>query len=249
MPALTTPSPYPRSRYTLEELIDRVRGDLSLRGSSFLTDAEIIDWLNDAQEEFARETKWFKYSLSLSTVANQAEYDFPDGASAQVLTVDWVRLDDRDLYPLRGQSMLDRGNWAWRDQQGTPTHWFLRGVAKIRLWPTPTAASANGLDLFGTGLPPVVTNNQDQFYIPNGYDPALLAYAKMMATRKDAHGEGARRVGMYEADWMALVKKGQLDVSGANEWEQVFAGEAALGQASPTTPGYIPFFTNITAPP
>lgn len=247
MPALTTPTPYPRSRYTLSEMIARVRGDLALSGSSFLTTDEITDWLNDGQEEFARETRWFKFSLSLSTVAGTAEYAFPDGASAQVLTIDWVRLDDRDLWPLRTQARLDRGDWDWRDQQGTPTHWFLRGMSAIRLWPTPSASSSNGLDVYGTGLPPVVTNPEDQFYIPNGYDAALIAYGKLMATQKDAHGEGARRAGIYEREWARALHQGKLSVAEANEWSQVLMGEDAFGGRGPGWMS-IPPFTSIGGP-
>jgi hypothetical protein len=114
-------------------MITRVKRDLSLDGSSFLSDADITEWLSEAQEIFARETRWFKFSLSLSTVVGTAEYAFPDAASAQVLTIDWVRLDDQDLWPLRTQGRLDGASWDWRDQQGTPTHWFVRGMSQIRL--------------------------------------------------------------------------------------------------------------------
>jgi hypothetical protein len=228
-------------------MITRVKRDLSLDGSSFLSDADITEWLSEAQEIFARETRWFKFSLSLSTVVGTAEYAFPDAASAQVLTIDWVRLDDQDLWPLRTQGRLDGASWDWRDQQGTPTHWFVRGMSQIRLWPTPGTASADGLEIYGTGLPPVVSEDDEQLYCPNSYDHALLAFAKMRASEKDAHGEGARRFGKYEREWEEALRAGKLSVSQADEWAQVFLGENALMGHGP---GYrqIPPFTSITAP-
>lgn len=248
MPALTTAPPYPRSRLTLTETITRVKRDLGLSGSNLLSTEDITEWLNQAQEEFAKETRWFKFSLSISAVASQAEYPFPDAAAAQVLSIDWVRVDDRDIYPLGSQGRLDRGAFDWRDQVGTPTHWFLRGMSTLRLWPTPSAAGSANIDVFGTGLPPVIAHPEDQFYVPNGYDAAFQAYAKMRATQKDAHGEGARRLGMFEAEWMRALEKGKQSVSEADEWSQVFLGRDAL-----TQDGWgsmqIPPYTNIQAPP
>ncbi len=247
MPGLTTAAPYPRSRITLSEYIDRVKGDLALRGSSFLTDAEVTAWGNEGQDIFARETRWFKFSLSLSVVSGTAEYPFPDAASAQVLSIEAVRLDDNTLYPLP-QHRLDRTHYEWRDQSGTPTHWLLRGASSIRLFPTPSASSVEGLDVFGTGLPPVVANPDDQFYIPNGFDHALLAYGKMMATRKDAHGEGSRRAGLYEREWMEALDRGKQAMAEVGEWTVHSMGSDALH--GPDWPGSaVPFFTNITAPP
>jgi len=247
VPALSSSVPYPRSRLTLSEIVTRVKRDLSLDGSNLLSTADITEWLNQAQEIFARETLWFTYALSLSTVINQAEYAFPDAAAAQVLTVEWVRLDDQDLTPMRSQGRLDFSAFDWRDQTGRPTHWWLRGMNAIRLWPTPSTASSNGLDVYGRGLPPVVLEAGDQFYIPNGFDDALQNYAKMMATRKDAHGEGARRAGLYERDWEMALEKGKRAVAQSDEWEEVGLGRDALRGASS---GYrlIPPFTNLSSP-
>lgn len=48
MPALLSPETAPRSESTLADMMDRVRGDLGLRDSSFLTDTDLTNWLNEA---------------------------------------------------------------------------------------------------------------------------------------------------------------------------------------------------------
>lgn len=244
MPALTTPTPYPRARLTLNEMVTRVKRDLSLDGSNLLSVADIVEWLNEAQEIWARETRWFKYSLSLSTVADQSEYPFPDSAAAQVLSIEHVRLDDQDLVPLHTQRRLDFAPSNWREQTGTPSHWFLRGMTVIVLWPAPDSASADGLSVYGTGLPPVVSEPEDQCYIPNSYDHALLAYAKWRASEKDAHGEGTRRLGRYEREWEDALRAGKLSVSEADEGAQVFLGSDALYGRGPGW-ATIPPYTDI----
>src|SRR5213593_2536538 len=67
----------PHSRFTQTQLIDRVRGDLGLRTSNFLTDAEIALWAIEASDIASRESKWYHTSTTVNSVAGTKEMDLP----------------------------------------------------------------------------------------------------------------------------------------------------------------------------
>lgn len=246
MPAIASPTPSPRTTRTRAEFIARVRSDLGLTGSSLLGTDEIGDWLIEAQERFAVETHWFRAGHNMGVTDGTAEYDLPSTASYRCLMIEEVWHNDLPLYASTREKVAS-GSPNWRTQEGTPFCYFLRGNSSVYLYPTPGTTDADALDLYFAALPPKVTAAGDQYYLPHGFEDYLLNYACWRASVKDAHGEGARRVEMYLGLWMKDLERGKQKVQEADNQEVVSMGEEAV-YGRQAGGGFIPYFTNITAP-
>jgi hypothetical protein len=210
------------SSFTKAEYRDRVRGDLGLRSNALLTDAEIDGWGHESQREVARITGWLrKTGTGIDVTAGTAEYDVPVDA----LAIEDVRYLGRTLQRVSIRD-LRRNDPDWRDIEGTPTHWYLRGMTAIGLHPNPTATDAGALVPHYTYFPAVPATDSDFYTVPTVLDRVLISYGKMMASQKDSIGEGRDRVALYRAEWeqglreiAALVgeaAEGNLTVLGAN---------------------------------
>lgn len=247
MPDILNPAFSPRSIWTLLELRDRVRGKLALRSTSFIGDDEATDWLNEAQVEIARIWKWFRQTILASTVAAQAEYNLPQPAAARCLSIEEMFYDDLEIQFLRPEQ-LSRYQGNWRTETGRPWGWMVRGDHAYRLYPIPDASTANILSIIYSALPPEVTAPEDKFYIPHGWDTALMHYACWQGSIKDAHGEGSRRVDLFERLWLRDLTMIGEDVHDAAEPHVASFGAENLRRVTGPWP-YVPAYTNIQAPP
>ncbi len=209
-----------RSRLTMKQLRDRVKGDLGLRSSNLIQDEDIDAWGVDAQTEIAEITHWYRTSTSVSSTADTALYDLP----TDCLALEEVWHNDLPLCPIR---LVDfyRTHPNWRqDDSGTPTHWYVRGMTAYGLHPAPDATVANAIDLFYTALPPTPTLNTDTYYIPTALSEALVCYCKMRASEKDATGEGGRRFELYRNEWEQWKRKAMELVGSVSEGEVTVVG-------------------------
>jgi hypothetical protein len=77
MPDLLFPSDYTRSSYTLEDLSDRVLGDLGLRNNNLITSGDIRRWGVEAQTILARDTRSFHLVVVSGVTSGTAEYPIP----------------------------------------------------------------------------------------------------------------------------------------------------------------------------
>jgi hypothetical protein len=182
-----------KSRLTVKTLRDRVRGDLGMRSNALLTDEDIDAWALAWQTECAALTHWYRTSDLVNTTADTALYDLP----TDCIALEEVRHNDLPLTLVR---LVDfyRDNPNWRaDDSGTPTHYYLRGTTAYGLYPTPDTTATDEVELFYTAFPPALTLNSDTYYIPTALEEGLVDYCKLMASEKDASGEGARRVDLY----------------------------------------------------
>lgn len=221
MPDLLLTATATRSLHTLAEMIDRVRGDTGMRGSNYVTDAEIIDWLWEGQSAIARETRWYREGpTALAITSGTATYQFP----ARAITIEEVWYEDTFL-PYYNTADFNRylGNWRG-DSNATPQYWTLRGTSAIQLQPPPDTTSSTILEVVFTGLPPKVTTTSETLYVPYGRDDALIIYGKLMLSAKDAAGEGAKRVAMYDQQWQMALAEIKDQVNKASEAEELVIG-------------------------
>lgn len=72
----------------IETLLAEVRDQLDQPDSSYLTDALIVRWLNQAQRVVARKTKCLKKEATIPTIADQFAYELTDCMG--VITVMYV---------------------------------------------------------------------------------------------------------------------------------------------------------------
>ncbi len=197
---------YPRSTITQTAMLDRVRGDIGLRGNNLLTDADIIAWANEIQTEIAQRFRWYRTASSIDSVASTKEYALPVG----LIAIEEVYYNDR---PLMRMNLSDfETNYAYFRQQniGTPTFYYLRGNSGIGFQATPGDSITNGIFLVYIGTPPVPASGSDFYTVPYGGERAIISGAKLRAAEKDSSGEGARRYDMllkrHEENMMMLQR-------------------------------------------
>lgn len=209
-----------KSTFTVKQLRDMVLGDLGLRSSNLVLPEDIDRWAYNAQTELATLTHWYRTSTTDDTVADQALYDLP----TDCIALEEVWHEDVPLCQIR---LVDfyRSNPNWRqDGSGTPTHWYLRGTTAYGLHIPPGSSTVGAIELFYTAIPPALTLNSDQYYVPTALQDAIVAYCKFMASDKDANGEGGRRVDRWERKWNEWLKKAMAYVGNVAEGEQCVVG-------------------------
>lgn len=234
MPALLSDQTAPRSTLTLLEMRDRVRGDLGLRDSSLLTDTDITGWLNEAQDIIARETGWYRTSLLTGTTSGTKEYALPLPSTGRCLRIEEIKYDAEQLTAVTLDQLLKLDPRYRQAGNGTPWLYYVRGSSGFGLHYTPNVTDTDNLLVIYVAKPPRVSAANDFFYVPHALEDGLLIYAKKLASEKDAYGEGARRVGIYAAEWREFMKMAKAQVNAVAERVVTVAGEDALyGEPGP----------------
>lgn len=247
MPALLSPETAPRSEMTVADFMDRVRGDLGLRDSSFLTDADLVAWGNEAQDLIAVETHWYRTSHVTGTTAGTKEYSLPAPTTGRCLSIEEIVYDNEQLIPTT-LDQLQRWDWEYRQSgNGRPQWFYPRGNSGFGLHYTPDTTDIDILTIIYVGKPPRVTGSLDLFYVPHGAQDGLIIYAKMLASEKDAHGEGARRLASYQSQWSMYMARVKKQIGKVSERRIVSMG-GDMNEFEDAWDGRIPFYTNIAAP-
>lgn len=247
MPAFLSPELAPRSRDTLTTLIDRVRGDLGLRDNAYVTDADITRWLNEAQSKIAREGRWFRVAAVVGVTAGTKEYEIPDPTSGRLLAVEQVWLSGVQLYPVALETLalsepdyLDQSN-------GSPYWYYLRGATAIGLHPTPSTTALTGLTVMGPAEPPHISAGDDTFYVPQTGQDALVNYACFRASIKDAHGEGGKRLSLFQGLWEQNLRQIIDEANSTSDTEQIIVGEQSILDGSESGYPRVPFTTLVVS--
>jgi len=230
MPNIVTSSNYSRSYYTLEELVDRVKGDLGYRNTNVVTSGDVTNWANEAQTTLARETKAFHLIVTSGTTSGVTEYPLPADSLGRAVSVEEVLYSGTPLIPIALNELSARDYW-WRTRAaGTPQYYYLRGFSAIGLYPCPDTTDSDTLTVVITATPPQVTAPEDFFYIPTGCDDALIVYCKLMASIKDGYGEGKSRIDFFTREWERCKQEAKQTVGEVAQEEHLRMGEnAAFG--------------------
>ena len=140
------------------------------------SDVELTQWLNDAENIWARRTFCLLDDTSdftqVTTVATQRDYTL----DARLLGVSSVKTSD-DVWLRKFQ-----GSTQMTTASGTPRSWLLRGTHTLVLWPTPDAAYTLQLMTARLPLTPMEVET-DEPEIPEHYHLALCDWAGYRALR------------------------------------------------------------------
>jgi hypothetical protein len=224
-------APVQKSRFTIATFYDRVRGNCALRGSNRVTDADILEALNEACDEIAQETHWYRTSSSINATDGVKEYDLPAG----ILTVEevWWNPLSRRLFPVSPPELEDlygsTPNWRYASE-GTPTHYYVQVNSALGVHPTPDATTANAIFVVWTGLPPRADSSDDFLFHPAGHERTVINYACWKASLKDATGEGAKRLDHFRAAYVEGLSKCKRQVEALFEEGMTVYGEYGTGR-------------------
>lgn len=227
MPASLTSHSYTRSSYTLDDLVDRVLGDMAYRNNNFITSGDVRRWANEAQTILARDTRSFHLVLTSGVTSGTSEYPIPDDVIGRTIGIEEVLHDGIPL-PCFAINRLYAENPYWRDAPaGTPRAYYHRGFATVGLYPTPDTTDSDILTLVVTAIPPEVTEAEDNFYVLHGLEDALVTYCCLKASLKDSYGEGKERIAIYREEWRICQRRAQEVAASMNEGERLRYGEDA----------------------
>jgi len=129
---------------TITEITTDVRSLINEATASFWTDVEIARWANEGQEIFCTKTrclsKWYTYTLKAADIVNNREVRLYSDFIA--FGEGGVTVSDKQIQPT---SLVALNEWAgnWRDNTGTPTHYYLRGDS-IGFVPRPSVGDVIG---------------------------------------------------------------------------------------------------------
>ncbi len=240
MPAILLETLYTRTSYTLADAVTEVLSDLALDDNTVITSGDVRRWMNRAQDIIARDTQAFEVTTVMGVTSGTYEYALPSESAGRAIAIIEVLYNDDPLPFLSlGQLYAYDPNWRIRGN-GTPQFYYLRGMSAIGLYPAPALTESDSLTVTYRAIPPVVTEDEDQFYCPHGCEDALLLYAKLQASLKDAFGEGKERIGFYRGEWKEARARAVQVVAQTAEHEKVHMGEYSLYNNSPLPPSAFP---------
>ena len=125
---------------TIAEIIISVRYLINEATASFWSDAEIITYVNEAQEIFATTTKCLSKYYSHTLIAADIKNDREIRLSSDFIALDegGVLYNDNPLKPISLKALDEHGGSGWRDTTGTPTHFYKRSDM-LGFYPKPAA--------------------------------------------------------------------------------------------------------------
>lgn len=160
---------------------DRVYFELQQKDSasnSRLTAALVLEELQLAHQQVARDARCYKRSTTVTAVTDQVLYTFPTG----MFELNSVRWDD-DTTPLLGITLeyLNELNPGWRtDDSGTPVVWYPWDARQFGVWRAPTTVTTEVFTVdgyivpldYGVGTAPtgwieLPTSGSDTFNLPD----------------------------------------------------------------------------------
>src|SRR5688572_16083806 len=139
-------APVQRSRYQISQFYTNVRARLQLTGSNRISDAQILTFLNEGQDELAQETHWYRSSSSINSVSGTKEYDIP----TDVIGIEevWWNPLERRLWPMTPETIdglyLTASDWRYASN-GTPSYYYVNMNSAIGLHPTPDESTASAI--------------------------------------------------------------------------------------------------------
>lgn len=170
--------------YTALDVITRVKTQFGDNSGAQLTDATILRWINDGQQEIVNNNPILKAVKLSNIVAGQAEYTFPGD---KVQYIEAVYVDNRPIKNLSPQSFRD---FILSDDPKTnakskyPDVWYER-AGVITFYPTPDTSFTNGLKLEYVKMPTPVTESSSPLGVPDRYLNNLVNYCMMNALEYD----------------------------------------------------------------
>lgn len=169
----------------VQDVVTRVKRTFGDEAGVQITDADLIRWINDAQEEIVLTNAGLMETTGTANVVqNQAEYDVPiDFSVLRSLKFKGVRL--KAMAFAEFNEYLD-GYSATSNPYGTGTpEVFMVWNNKITLFPTPNETLASGLSVFYMKHPAAVTNLADALSLPLNYHNSIVNYCLQQAYELD----------------------------------------------------------------
>lgn len=165
---------------TVGEVFRAVKRTFGDESSAQLEDADIVAWINDAQEEINNRNKILKEQSDVLSVGGQPDYSFPQRRIQQVEAILFDGMKVKNLsYAQALESHIGRDN----DAAGIPEVWYEWG-GKFTFYPAP--ADALKITLLYTVRPqPIDGTASTKLTIPDKYYQDVVRYVLQQAYLMD----------------------------------------------------------------
>ena len=168
---------------TATTLIAHVRVEIGEATASFWTDAQLIEYVSRAAQDFSVDTGILVAPpVQASSVANSGLYSYPTSCPGPHSIIR-VFYDGKELQPTTQDALIGNGNKPHSDS-GTPTHYYTAiyaGVKYLGLCPIPGSAVTNGIVIYFWKIADIMDAGADVCEIPDEYYRALVYRASMFA--------------------------------------------------------------------
>lgn len=197
----------------VQDVVTRVKRTFGDEAGVQVTDADIIRWINDAQEKIVLENEGLmEAKASADTVQGQAEYDMPVDVSV-------LRSLKYRGYRLKSMSMAEFDEYidGWEASDNVSPYGpgipevFTVWEGKITLFPKPNENLTGGLTIYYIKHPQSVGNLADALTVPLQYHNAVVKYCLKEAYELDEDYQKAQTV---KADFDNDVMK----LNDRNKW-------------------------------
>ena len=176
--------------YTGDDVAFRVRSSFGDFSGAQLSDAAILSWINDGQQEIVNSNTLLRATKYADIVANQQDYSFPED---KVLAIEAVYVNG---YPIENVSPQAAREYIIKlDPEGSldsskPEVWYERSGV-ISFYPVPNTSYANGLKLEYVKYPASLGQLSDDVSIPDRYFNELVNYVISNALEADENYDAA----------------------------------------------------------
>ena len=171
-----------------------------------IADADIIRWINAAQQQIVSVNPILQKTLLRDIVAGQADYTFP---ADRVQYIQSLRYDGT---PLDAYSYAEAQDYILvNDPTGTtdgvPLIWY-QWAQQITLWPKPTTSKTNGLRMDYVAIPVNLVLIGDTLAVPDRYFEAVVSFVLQKAHQIEDNYDGANYVkGQFQENLAALSEQ------------------------------------------
>lgn len=198
--------------------VKRIFGD---EAGAQITDADIIRWVNDAQREIAYNNDLLQTTATTAVVPGQDQYTLPP----DVLNLRSVRFQGKKLVFMTPEEATQHGSDS--KTTGVPTHYSL-WARNLDLFPTPTTADADDLQLYYTRQPAAVGGTADTPELPLQYHNRIVEYCLAQAYELDDNMDSYKsKMQMFQdgmdrlkvnTDWQEQDVYPSITASSADYW-------------------------------
>lgn len=165
----------------VSEVMTAVKRQFGDESGVQLEDADIIRWINDAQDTIVAKNKVLKAKSTTPAVAGQAAYTFPSDNIHQIESIHFKNYRVPNMsFPEAEEHIFAADPLS--TASGDPVLWYEWG-GTFTFWPTP--ASDDNIDLYYTQRPPHITQGSDVLSVPDKYYQDVIRYVLQQAYEMD----------------------------------------------------------------
>jgi hypothetical protein len=178
---------------TGRDVADMVKRQFGDPDGRQITDADILNWINAAQQDIVSQNPILKETLETSVIAGQDVYRYP----AQM--VQYIEAIHFKGVPLESYSFQEAQAYILQTlpEDGTmpeaprPTIWYERD-GDIYLFPTPSISETNVLRMFYVRQPEEIEVIADTLSVPDRYFQRVIDLVLARAYQLDENWEAAK---------------------------------------------------------